>query len=121
PNLHYCRSGTNYVVRPPIDAIQEFKVQTSNFSAELARAGGAVLNATIKTGTNRVDGSAWEFVRNDKLDAANCFEDSGGLAKGRFRQNQFSAAIGGSIVIPKIYNGRNRTFFFGDYEATRVL
>src|SRR5579863_706539 len=68
-------NGAAYAVKPPIDALQEFKVQTSNFSAEFGRAGGAVLNASIKSGTNGIHGSLWEFVRNDKLDAANFFEN----------------------------------------------
>jgi len=119
-NLYDFLNGTNYVVRPPIDAIQEFKVQTSNWSAELGRAGGAVINATIKSGTNEIHGSAWEFFRNDKLDAANFFENAGGVLKGEFRQNQFGAAVGGPIVFPRLYNGRNKTFFFGDFEGTRV-
>ena len=67
-------NGTNYVVLPPVDAIQEFKVQTADFSAELGRSAGAVLNATIKSGTNSFHGAAWEFFRNDKLDAADWFE-----------------------------------------------
>jgi hypothetical protein len=119
-NLYDFLNGTNYVVRPPIDAIQEFKIQTSNFSAELGRAGGAVLNATIKSGTNQLHGDAWEFVRNDKLDAANFFENAGGVTKGEYRQNQFGGTLGGPIVIPRIYNGKNRTFFFLDYEGTRI-
>ena len=72
-------NGTNFVVLPPIDAVQEFKVQTSNYSAEIGRAGGAVLNATIKSGTNHLHGNVWEFLRNDKFDAANFFENSGGI------------------------------------------
>jgi hypothetical protein len=64
-NLVDFLNGTAYVVRPPVDALQEFKVETSNFSAEMGRAGGAVLNATIKSGTNQIHGALWEFLRND--------------------------------------------------------
>ncbi|HKT10513.1 MAG TPA: carboxypeptidase-like regulatory domain-containing protein [Terriglobia bacterium] len=112
-------NGTNFVVLPPIDAVQEFKVQTSNYSAEIGRAGGAVLNATIKSGTNQLHGDIWEFLRNDKLDAADFFEDAGGIKKGEYRQNQFGFTLGGPIVIPHLINGRDKLFFFGDYEGLR--
>ena len=105
-------NGTNYVVLPPIDAIQEFKVETSGFSAEYGRAGGAVLNATIKSGTNSFHGAAWEFFRNDKLDAADWFEDFNHIPKGELRQNQFGATLGGPVI-------KNKIFFFGDYEGFR--
>ena len=87
-------NGTNFVVLPPVDAIQEFKVQTSDFSAEFGRSGAAVLNATIKSGTNSFHGAAWEFFRNDKLDAADYFENAGGVPKGELRQNQFGVTGG---------------------------
>ena len=107
-------NGTAYVVRPPVDAISEFKVQTSDYSAEMGRSAGAVLNATIKSGTNQFHGNGWEFVRNDKFDAANFFENSPSpIAKGEYRQNQFGATIGGPIR-------KDKTFFFGDYEGTRI-
>lgn len=105
-------NGTNFVVLPPPDAISEFKVQTTDFSAQYGRAGGAILNATIKSGTNQFHGSAWEFFRNDKLDAADFFEDEGGLQKGEYRQNQLGGTIGGPIK-------KDKLFFFGDYEALR--
>ena len=107
-------NGTNFIVLPPVDAIQEFKVQTADFSADLGRAAGAVLNATIKSGTNSIHGSVWEFFRNDKLDAADWFSNNNGTAKGELRQNQFGASIGGPII-------RNKLFFFGDYEGLRVV
>jgi hypothetical protein len=112
-------NGTNYVVLPPLDAVEEFKVQTSGFSAEFGRSGAAVLNATIKSGTNNFHGDVWEFFRNDKLDAADFFENAGGIKKGELRQNQFGFTAGGPVVIPKVFNGRNKVFFFGDYEGLR--
>ncbi|MGO9336989.1 MAG: TonB-dependent receptor domain-containing protein [Terracidiphilus sp.] len=106
-------NGTNFVILPPLDAIQEFKVQTADFSAELGRAAGAVLNATIKSGTNSFHGAAWEFFRNDKLDAADWFEDNSTTpVKGELRLNQFGASAGGPII-------KNKIFFFGDYEGKR--
>jgi len=105
-------NGTNFVILPPLDAIQEFKVQTADFSAELGRSAGAVLNATIKSGTNSLHGAAWEFFRNDKLDAADYFEDNGGIKKGELRLNQFGVSGGGPIL-------KNKMFFFGDYEGLR--
>lgn len=105
-------NGTNFVILPPVDAIQEFKVQTADFSAELGRSAGAVLNATIKSGSNALHGTIWEFFRNDKLDAADWFENNNNRPKGRFRQNQFGGSAGGPIL-------KNKAFFFGDYEGLR--
>lgn len=106
-------SGAAYVLKPPIDAISEFKLQTNSFSAEFGRAGGAVLNATLKSGTNQFHGSLWEFLRNDKLDAADFFQNANSQPKGAFKQNQFGASAGGRIF-------KDKTFFFGDYEGTRI-
>jgi hypothetical protein len=105
-------NGTNFIVLPPVDAIQEFKVQTADFSAELGRSAGAVLNATIKSGTNSFHGAAWEFLRNRVLDAADWFEDYHNIPKGALQQNQFGVSAGGPIV-------RNKIFIFGDYEGLR--
>src|SRR5215472_5470149 len=112
-NLVDFLNGTAYAVRPPVDAIREFKVETNNYSAESGRSAGAVLNATIKSGTNQFHGVVWEFLRNDKLDAANFFEHSPGITKGKYRQNQFGFTLGGPIR-------RDKTFFFVDYEGLRV-
>jgi hypothetical protein len=95
-----------------VDAIAEFKVQTSNYSPEFGRSGGAVVNATTKSGTNQFHGSAWEFLRNDKFDARGYFE-SPTDPKAPYKQNQFGATIGGPLIKEKV-------FFFGDYEGTRI-
>jgi hypothetical protein len=112
-------NGTNFIVLPPVDAVQEFKVQTSDYSAQYGRSGAAILNASIKSGTNDIHGDVFEFFRNDKLDAADFFEDSGGIQKGEFRQNQFGFTVGGPVVIPHVYDGHNKLFFFGDFEELR--
>jgi hypothetical protein len=106
-------SGAAFVLRPPVDAIAEFKLQTSAFSAEFGRAGGAVLNATLKSGTNEFHGSAWEFLRNDNFDAADFFANANRQGRGEFKQNQFGVAAGGRLV-------RDKTFWFADYEGTRI-
>jgi hypothetical protein len=104
-------SGVAYVVKPPIDAVDEIKVLTSSFSAEYGRAGGAVLNTTLKSGTNKLRGTVWEFNRNDGLNANDFFANRAGLAKGEYRSNQFGVTAGGPIIPSK-------TFFFGDYEGS---
>ncbi len=100
------------VLRTNVDAIQEFKVQTNAYSAEFGRSGGAVINAVIKSGTNQVHGSAFEFLRNSSLDARDYFEDPA-QKKASFKQNQFGGTIGGPIL-------RDKLFFFGDYQGTRI-
>jgi outer membrane receptor protein involved in Fe transport len=100
------------VLQTNVDAIQEFKIQTSGYSAEFGRSGGAVINATIKSGTNQFHGTAFDFLRNDVLDARNFFEPAD-AAKAPFRQNQFGGTLGGPIL-------RNKTFFFVDYQGTRA-
>jgi hypothetical protein len=96
------------VVTPSVDAIQEFKVQTSTYSAEYGRAAGAVFNVAIKSGTNRFHGSVYEFLRNDKFDAVQYFS----RGKPSLRRNQFGASFGGPVF-------RNKTFFFLNYEGYR--
>jgi len=107
------------MVEPSIDAIQEFKLQTNGYSAEFGRGMGAVVNLTIKSGTNNLHGTAFEFVRNEKFDARNFFIPAGS-AKPPFKRNQYGLSFGGPVVIPRIYNGRNKTFFFGDFERSRI-
>lgn len=101
------------VVFPSVDAIEEFKVQTSTYSAEFGRANGGIVNIQIKSGTNDFHGSGFAFLRNDKLDANDLFNNKSGRAKPAFRQNQFGATFGGPIR-------HDRTFFFTDYQGWRV-
>ncbi len=113
-------NGAAYVVLTPPDAIQELKVQTSNFNAEYGRAGSAVLNATTKSGTNQFHGDVWEFLRNNFLDANSFFNNRNGVSKPKLRQNQFGFTLGGPVEIPRVYNGRNKMFFFLDYQGTII-
>ncbi len=93
-----------------VDAIQEFSVLTSNYSAEYGKTSGGVVNAVTRSGTNGLHGSVYEFLRNNHLDARNFFDDPSGTPP--FKRNQFGGAIGGPIV-------KSRTFFFADYEGIR--
>ena len=102
-------------IQTSIDALQEFSVQQSPYSAEYNR-GGAFFNATTKSGTNQFHGVLFEYIRNDKLDARNYFA----LTRQILKRNQFGADLGGPIVIPWLYNGRDRAFFFVNYEGQRL-
>ncbi|HXY51850.1 MAG TPA: carboxypeptidase-like regulatory domain-containing protein [Terriglobales bacterium] len=99
------------VIQPAVDAIQEFKVQTNNFGADIGR-GGAVVNVVLKSGTNRFHGSVYEFLRNSAFDAKNYFDDPT-LPIPPYKQNQFGGTFGGPIA-------KDKTFFFLDYQGTRI-
>ncbi len=97
---------------PSIDMVQQYKVQTNNFGAEFSNTAGGIINVITKSGTNTFHGSAYEFYRNDILDANDFFSNRAGLSRGAFKFNQFGGTVGGPIV-------RNKTFFFGSYEGFR--
>ena len=101
------------MVQPPVDALQEFKVQTRTYSAEFGKAAGAVINASIKQGTNAFHGSLFEFFRDESFNANPWDNKRDGVAKGPFNQNIAGGTFGGPIV-------KGRTFFFGDYQASRT-
>lgn len=109
-NLADLLNEANYVVMPSVDALQEFKVETDSYSAEFGRATGAIVNATLKSGTNEFHGVLYEFLRNQNLDARNFFDPS----VPPYHQNQFGATLGGPIV-------KDKLFFFTDYEGLRVV
>jgi len=105
---------------PMLDSVQEFKVNTSPYAAEFGRTGGGVVSFSIKSGTNDLHGSFHEFLRNSKLDAAGFNSNKAGLtSKPTFQRNQFGFTAGGPVYIPKLYNGKNRTFWFAAYEGLR--
>ena len=95
-----------------VDAIEEFSVLTGNYSADYGRTAGGVVNAITRSGTNQFHGSVYEFLRNDALDAANFFENAGGIKKASFRQNQFGVSAGVPLR-------KDKLFVFGDYEGLR--
>src|SRR4051794_9070320 len=103
---------STYAVPPIIDAMSEFKVNAHNDQAEFGGALGGIINVVTKSGTNQLHGSLWEFVRNDAFNARNTFQNSVTV----FRQNQYGASAGGPVILPKLYNGRNKTFFFAAYQ-----
>ncbi|MDQ6701007.1 MAG: TonB-dependent receptor [Acidobacteriota bacterium] len=102
---------------PNLDALQEFKVQTANYSAEYGRLAGGVINMVLKSGTNRLHGVLFEFLRNDIFDARNFFDAD----KSKLRRNQFGGTVGGPIAIPKLYNGHDKTFFLFSWESYRQV
>lgn len=108
-----------YTVYPSVDSVQEFKVQTNSYSAEFGRSSGGIINLVFKSGTNKFQGTFFAFVRNSKLDANGFFANQRGLPLTNFKRNQFGASGGGPVLLPKLYNGRNRTFFFAAFEALR--
>ncbi len=103
---------------PPIDSVQEFKILQNSYSAELGGRTGQVI-LTSKAGTNELHGSAYEFLRNDHLDANNFFLNLAGQKKRPLKLNQFGASLGGPVTVPG-YSGKNRTFFFVNYEGARI-
>ncbi len=110
------RSG-DAQARPPLEAMQEFKMQTTGYSAEYGRLAGGVMNMVLKSGANQPHGSLFEFLRNDRLDARNFFVAN----KSKLRRNQFGGTFSGPVLIPKLYNGRDRTFILFSWESYREV
>jgi len=118
-NDHYS-NAPNPMPNP--DALQEFSVQTNNFSAEFGRNNGGIVNAVTKSGTNQLHGSAFNYLRNYSVNAANFFAPvlaSGSKQDDGLKRNQFGATLGGPAWMPRLYNGRDKTFFFFSYQGSR--
>lgn len=103
-----------------VDALQEFRAITSTYSAEYGRTPGGQFSFTTRSGTNDWHGSVFDYFRNDKLDANNWFNNANGLPKQATRQNDFGGTLGGPLSIPKLYDGKDKTFFFFSYEGMRL-
>ena len=101
-----------------MDSVREFKIQTNLYSADVGRNSGAVIDIIGKSGTNQLHGSLFEFLRNSDVDARTFF-NAAGTPFPTFRLNQFGGSLGGPVVIPKVYHGKDKTFFFVDYEGFR--
>jgi outer membrane receptor protein involved in Fe transport len=113
-----------YAVAPNVDAVQEFRVQTNTLSAEFGLTGGGVINLVTKSGTNQLRGTLFEFRRDDAFDATGWTNNRNNLEKSPLNYDQFGASTGGPIRLPKVfgplaYDGRNRSFFFFNYEGIR--
>ncbi|MGH9342525.1 MAG: carboxypeptidase regulatory-like domain-containing protein, partial [Terriglobia bacterium] len=108
-NIPDFMNGASYLQRPPPDALAQFKIQTSDYSAEFGHSAGAVVNASIKSGTNRIHGDAWEYLRNTNLDA----KDWNAQTISPYHENQFGATLGFPIL-------KNKLFYFADAEANRI-
>ncbi|MCW5966053.1 MAG: carboxypeptidase regulatory-like domain-containing protein, partial [Bryobacterales bacterium] len=108
---------------PPVETVAEVKVLQNNYTAEFGGSAGGVIVATTKSGTNQLRGSLYEYLRNDKLDAANFFAPfrDGEKVRPPLRYNIFGGTVGGPVFIPKFYDGRNKTFFFFSYEGSRRI
>ncbi|HSP70502.1 MAG TPA: TonB-dependent receptor, partial [Bryobacteraceae bacterium] len=112
--------GVPAQTQPSVDAIQEFAIQTSNFAAEYGQVGGGVFNVTMKSGTNQFHGTAYEYFVNEVFNAGNPYTNSpAGNPRPRARRNDYGFTVGGPVWIPKVYNGRDKTFFFFSWEQFR--
>ncbi len=104
---------------PPLDAITEFTVETNGYKAEFGHALGGTMSFASKSGTNGFHGSVFEFLRNNALDANRFFSNKQGIPRADYKQSDFGVSAGGPVYIPKLYNGKNKMFFFVAYEGFR--
>jgi hypothetical protein len=118
-NNHILDNGVVYTPNP--DTVAEFRLLTSNYTAEYGRNGSGVVSVVTKSGTNDIHGSLFEFLRNDAFNANTFFNNANGQPVPILKRNQFGATIGGPISIPKLFSGRDRFFFFIGYQGQRLV
>jgi len=117
-NLNVSSFGENIVVNPSPDSVSDFQVITTAFSAEYSHTGGGVFSVVLKSGTNAFHGDIYEYVRNSTFNAINPFDAKGGFGKSLVQFNNFGGTLGGPVIIPHVYDGKNKTFFFFSLDAT---
>ena len=111
--------GGQIAYTPPIDSVQEFKMQTATFDASTGFVPGGVMNLSLKSGTNSLHGSAWDFVQNTAFNANDFFNNRAGQPKVPVKMNRYGTSVGGPLYLGKLYDGRNRTFWMYTYEGIR--
>jgi len=112
--------SNNYVANPNPDAVEEFKVLTSNYNAEYGRNAGGIVSVVTKSGTNELHGALFDYVRNNAFNANAFFNNQGGVPINILKRNQFGAEVGGPVWIPKVFNGKNRLFFMTAWQSQRL-
>jgi carboxypeptidase family protein len=117
-NLNISSFGENVVINPSPDSVSEFQAITNAFSAEYSHTGGAVFSTVLKSGTNNFHGNVYEYLRNSAINASNPFSSQAGFGKNVVQFNNFGSTLGGPVIIPHVYDGRNKTFFFFSLDAT---
>ena len=105
---------------PSPDAVEEMRAQTNAFDAEYGHSGAAFINVTTRGGTNQFHGTVYDYLRNNFLNANDFFSNRSGLGKAEFHQDDYGGSLGGPVTLPKLYRGRDRTFFFFNYEGTQL-
>ncbi|MFB3829379.1 MAG: carboxypeptidase regulatory-like domain-containing protein, partial [Bryobacteraceae bacterium] len=111
--------GNNIAYVPPVDSVQEFKIQTNAYDAQYGKSAGGIINVALKSGGNRIHGTLYEFMRRDILDCNSFQNNSRGAPKDGHYLDQYGMQLDGPVYIPKLYNGRNKTFFLFNYEGYR--
>ncbi len=105
---------------PSPDAVEEMRAQTNAFDAEYGHSGAAFINVTTRGGTNELHGTVYDYLRNNFFNANDFFSNRSGLRKAEFHQDTYGGSLGGPVTLPKLYRGRDRTFFFFNYEGTQL-
>ena len=111
--------GNNIAYVPPVDSVQEFKIQTNTFDAAYGKSAGGIMNVSLKSGTNQFHGTGYEFMRRNPLDANSFQNNAANQPRSGHFLDQYGASVGGPLIFPKVYNGRNKSFFFVNYEGYR--